>query len=550
MSHKKTAEANIGSHLPAIAAKHGDTPALIFPEKGVYTTWTYEKLNHQSDVFAHALKASGIKPGEKALLMLTSGPQLIATAFALFKMGAIPVCLDPGMGLQRMLACIRHVSPEVFIGIPKAQIMRVLYSKSFKSVKHFFTVSEWFPFAKKLEVLAEKYKDAFPVLPVEPNETAAILFTSGSTGPAKGVVYQHSMFQAQVRDLKKIFNFKPGDIDVPGYPMFALFDAAMGMTAVIPKIDPSKPADCDPVAVVDTLETYKAVMCQGSPTIWRKVGQYCKDEGIKLPELKRLVTFGAPVSVDLIKMWRDIMSEKGDVYTPYGATESLPVAVMTGSEVIRETANLTVEGAGTCVGHIPNTMKVKIIKITDEPIETMTSDIELPKGEIGEIAVYGDVVTQEYYNKPDANKLSKIQEPGGRFWHRMGDVGYIDEKNRLWFCGRKAHRIETEEGTLFPVMAEGMANNHPSVYRTALVGVGPEGKKKPVLVVQPKDGAYPDDEQKEQLLSRQILARYDDHEKFSKIEKVLFKGDFPVDPRHNAKIHREELAVWAEGELQ
>ncbi|MDO5297411.1 MAG: fatty acid CoA ligase family protein [bacterium] len=550
---KASIEANTGHLLSKIAAQLPQNEAIIFPQKGKMQGWTYEHLNQTADAFAFAMQKAGVQPGSKALVFLKSGPELIATAFALFKLGALPVMLDPGMGKDKMLKCVEHVAPDVFIGIPKAQLARVLYNKSFKSVKCKFTGSGWFPGAPSLTKLSAPFMgQKFKTYPVTLDDTAAILFTSGSTGPAKGVVYQHRIFQAQVTALQKLFDFKPGEeIDVPGYPLFALFDVALGITAVIPAgIDPSKPADCVPAAVVDTITGFNATMCQGSPTIWGKVGNFCKECNIKLPNLKRVITFGAPVSPALLRTWADILPEDGDVYTPYGATECLPIALMRGSEVLQETADLTAEGAGTCVGHPAACTKVKIIKITDDPIKELDSDMILPTDQVGEIIVHGDVTTQEYYNEPEANALSKIPCKDGRKWHRVGDVGYLDDKGRLWFCGRKNHRVVTPKTTIFPVMAEGMANTHPVVQRSAVVGIGKPGEQEPVLIVEPKPEKMPEEEKKEAVITRQILARYDDHEKFGEIRQLLYYDRFPTDPRHNAKIHREELAVWAENELK
>lgn len=548
---KPTIEANIGSVLPKTAAAMPDREAIVTPS-GKKRVWTFGELNQTSDGIAWALQNAGVQPGQKALVLLQSGPELIATAYALFKLGVLPVMLDPGMGMDKMLRCVRHVQPEVFIGIPKAHILRVFNSKSFTSVKHKFTGSGWFPGTPALLKLAASYQDKpFPIHPVLPHETAAILFTSGSTGPAKGVVYQHSMFQAQVTALQKLFNFQPGEIDVPGYPLFALFDSALGITAIIPPgLNPGKPAECNPALLVDTITKYHATMCQGSPTIWGKVGEFCKKYDTKLPSLKRVITFGAPVSVGLLETWYKLLSEGAEVYTPYGATECLPIALMKGSDVLQETGDMTVEGAGTCVGHPYQGTKVKIIRITDEPITSLDNDMLLATDEVGEVIVHGDVVTQEYYNEPEANAMSKIPGKDGRYWHRVGDVGYLDSENRLWFCGRKSHRVITPKTTIFPVMAEGMANAHPCVKRSAVVGVGKPGSQEPVLIVEPRAEKMPEDEKKEAVIERQILARFDDHEKFGEIRQLLFYEGFPVDPRHNAKIHREELAVWAEKELK
>jgi acyl-CoA synthetase (AMP-forming)/AMP-acid ligase II len=193
-------------------------------------------------------------------------------------------------------------------------------------------------------------------------------------------------------------------------------------------------------------------------------------------------------------------------------------------------------------------IELRIIKITDDPISVWTDDLVVPDGEIGEIVVAGDVVTKEYFGLPAATAGSKIAY-GGRIWHRIGDVGYRDDQGRIWFCGRKAHRVVTAGGTLYSVCCESIFNEHPDVARSALVGVGTSGCKRPVIVVEPKAGRFPSKSRVEEFLKRlRELGRAHDHTKA--IEEFLFHKSLPVDVRHNAKINREELAMWAAGRLR
>lgn len=537
--------ANIASYLPAMARRYPDRAAVAFPRNGRYDSWSFSQLNRTADAYARALSDAGAKRGQKALLMVKPGPEFVAATFAVFKMGVRPVLIDPGMGLKGMLRCVRHIAPDLFLGIPLAHALRLVFRRDFASVSLSFVINGTFPGTPSLERIASISSASFPVADVADDEPAAILFTSGSTGPAKGVVYEHGMFQAQVQELLALFDFRPDDVDMPGFPLFALFDTAMAMTSVIPELNPSRPATCDPARLAAAIQEYGVTTCQGSPAIWNRVGRHCRDHGIKLPSLKRVITFGAPISVDLIRMWRQVLPESGDVYTPYGATEALPVSMISGSEILAETAALAAEGAGTCVGRPAPGIDLRIVRISDEPIVTWTDDLQVPAGEIGEVAVRGAVVTREYAGLPEATRASKIYSTDGGVWHRMGDVGYLDEEGRLWFCGRKAHRVQTVEGTLFSVQPEGMADTHEAVFRSALVGIGAPGTQEPVLVVEPEPGRFPRDRAEADRLAGEILDRYSVHPDFHVIDRVLFHRGFPVDPRHNAKIHREDLAAWA-----
>ena len=186
-------------------------------------------------------------------------------------------------------------------------------------------------------------------------------------------------------------------------------------------------------------------------------------------------------------------------------------------------------------------MRVKIIPIRDEPIPTWSDDLELPRGDIGEIAVQGPVVTHSYHKRPQSTALAKIVDAAGGFWHRMGDVGYLDDQGRLWFCGRKSQRVVTPSGTYFTIPCEGVFNTHPAVYRTALVGVERGGAVQPVLCVERE----PNNPMPEEALRRELLDIGAKYPHTKAIQTILFHTAFPVDIRHNAKIFREQLAVWA-----
>lgn len=242
---------------------------------------------------------------------------------------------------------------------------------------------------------------------------------------------------------------------------------------------------------------------------------------------------------------------EGDVHTPYGATESLPVASIAASEVLASTAARTMEGAGTCVGRRFPGMEWKIIRIDDGPIATLDQAEELPVGEIGELIVRGPVVTTEYVTRTDCNPLHKIVD-GETFWHRMGDVGYLEDdpsgdprQQRFWFCGRKAHRVITREETLFTIPTEAIFNQHQAIYRSALVGVGPAGSQRPVIVAEPWPDHWPRTSAGRQELVSQLLELAASHPKTAAIRDVFLMRNLPVDIRHNAKIFREKLAVWA-----
>ena len=524
---------NVAGYLPERTAAHPDQPAVVVALGSGWKSTSFGELDRRSDAIARGLVDYGIGRGDRTLVMVRPGLELITLAYALFKAGAVPVLIDPGMGRRAFLRCVADTEPKALIGIPLAQIARLLFPAPFSSVERVVTVGLRLFWGGANLVEIEARGTGGPMLADTPDDAvAAILFTSGSTGPAKGAVYTHGHFRAQVESLRACYGFRRGEVDLAAFPLFSLFDCAFGMTSVIPDLEASRPGSCDPAKIVAALLQNRCTTAFGSPAIWRRLGPYCTERGIRFPELKRVLIAGAAVPPALIETLHLLLPEDGDVHTPYGATEALPVATISGREVTAETAALSRTGKGTCVGRPAPDIELRLIRIGDEPIDRWSPDLALPPGEVGEICVKGPVVTSTYFGRADATAAAKIPD-GSSFWHRMGDLGYLDGKGRLWFAGRKAERVRTADGLAFTDFVEGRAAAHPRVGRCALVGVGGAGRERPVLVVEGREDAR---------LARELLA-------LASVESVLFHPRFPVDARHNAKIHRLTLKRWAEARL-
>jgi acyl-CoA synthetase (AMP-forming)/AMP-acid ligase II len=235
------------------------------------------------------------------------------------------------------------------------------------------------------------------------------------------------------------------------------------------------------------------------------------------------------------------------VHTPYGATEALPVASISGQELLRDCLEPMKRGGGTCVGRPLPGRRVKIIRISDDPISVWSEDLVVSDGQRGEIAVSGEVVTQTYCELAHATRLAKITDED-HVWHRMGDIGYFDEQGRLWFCGRKSQRVTTTRGTMLTEPCETVFNLHPMIARSALVGVGLPSAQTPVMVIEFRDHAP--SRREAEAVQADLISWAGAHETLREIQHVLFRSPLPVDVRHNAKINREALSAWAERQLR
>jgi acyl-CoA synthetase (AMP-forming)/AMP-acid ligase II len=540
---------NIAAAVPTQARLQPDTAALIEPRgKSKARRWSFAELDHESDVLARGLQHLGITRGTRTVLMVPPSLEFYGLTFALFKLGAVVVLIDPGMGIGNLGVCLAEAEPEAFIGVTKAHLARVLLGWGKPTLRAWVTVGPRLGWSGVSLRHLRRLGQSGPAVmaPTQADDLAAILFTSGSTGVAKGVQYSHGIFTAQVRLLQQVYGIEPGEIDLPTFPLFGLFAPALGMTAVIPEMDATRPGNVDPERILNAISQYGVTNLFGSPALIRRVGRYGQKLERKLPSLRRVISAGAPVPADALRRFASMLSPGIEVHTPYGATEALPVASIGSTEILTETSALTANGAGVCVGRPVPGVQVRIITIRDDVIAQWSDDLLVPDGTIGEIIVQGPVVTPSYHNRPESTQLAKIADPAGSCWHRMGDVGYLDAQGRLWFCGRKTQRVITPAGTLFTISCEGVFNAHPAVFRTALVGVTRHGATEAVLCVEldPEAGRKGDEAMRSELLD---LGAQHAHTKA--IRTVLFHPAFPVDIRHNAKIFREKLAVWARHQL-
>jgi acyl-CoA synthetase (AMP-forming)/AMP-acid ligase II len=540
---------NIAAHLPRMAAQQPDTPALHIPRSArrsrslKYNSYSYRDLEQISNRMAAALESVGIGDGVRTVLMVTPSLEFFALTFALFKVGAVPILIDPGMGTKNLKVCLQEAEPQAFIGIPKAQIARLLFGWGKETLRTIVHVGVKFGRGSTLRsLMKEQTGDRDICVQRQQDEMAAILFTSGSTGVPKGAVYTHGNFVAQVEALKEVYQIEPGEVDLPTFPLFALFAPALGMTSVIPVMDFTHPGSVDPEQIINPIKRFNATTMFGSPALIHRVGLYGEKHEIKLPTLKRVISAGAPVPASTLKRFAGMLKPDVEIFTPYGATESLPVCSIGSHEILRETSALTDRGLGVCIGQPVPSIDLKIIKISDAPISRWTDGFLAPDGQVGEIIVSGAQVTSRYYNRPKSTDRSKIPYSQDKFYHRMGDLGYRDEKGRIWFCGRKAHRVVTSARTFFTVPCEAVFNVHPKVFRTALVAVGTRTGVLPVICVEFEENVA---EVEHEGILAELKTRAEMHETTSGIEHFLVHPSFPVDIRHNAKIFREKLAVWA-----
>ncbi|MBK7144439.1 MAG: AMP-binding protein [Xanthomonadales bacterium] len=545
-----TSTGNIAASLSFMASRQPTRAAIHCPVGrdavgvAIYKTLSYAELEHEVGIVASGLIAYGIGPGVRTALMVRPSIELFVLMFALFRAGAVPVLIDPGIDRRALRQSLNEARPQAFIGVPMAHVGRVLLGWGRDSIQQRITVNGSRLFwggalYEQIRALGDKHGPVPPAA-MAPDALAAILFTSGATGVPKGVEYQHRHFLAQIIAIRAVFRIQPGEIDLPTFPPFALFDPALGMTSVIPDMDPTKPGSADPVKLVNTIEKYGVTTLFGSPALVEVLAHFGASTGKRLGSVKRVISAGAPVTPKTVQRLRTMLPDDAEIFTPYGATECLPVCTIESREILA-LAERTNRGEGICVGKPLPANQVRLIKVTDEVIDAFGPATEVLPGAIGEIVVCGPTTTEAYFARASATRLAKITQ-GGRIWHRMGDVGYFDAQGRLWYAGRKAHRVETGNGVFYPEIVEGVFNVHPKVRRTALVGVRVHGKAVPGICVELAQDVSTAEWKRIRFELRDLSLR---NEATNVIRHYWRHPGFPVDIRHNAKIDRIALARWA-----
>ena len=529
----------------ANAARHPDKAALIYAHGADWITVTYAQLLDSVQRFSSGLQAlrsnSGqacsLTPGMSAVLMTPPSADFFALAFALLKHGIIPIIVDPSIGMKNVTECLKEAKPDIFIGNTLTHSLRIIFGWGKETIKHNLTIGQ-------LSIVNYQLSPSTPYSPFS-TDPAAIIYTSGSTGLPKGVIYTQANFAAQLDMLANTFNIAEDEIDLPAFPLYALIDVLLGVTSVIPDISFPVPGKTDPEKVLNAIRKFNVTNMFASPVVlsilWSRYALRKERSGLldhrTLGSLKRVITAGAPATIPLQMKFRKLLDDKTDLFGIYGATETLPIAKIESREIFTMKEK-TEQGAGVCLGKPVENVKVRIIQISDEPIEVWQDSLTVEANVVGEITVQSPATTRGYIHREDTNRLSKIK-CGEDMIHRMGDVGYFDEHDRLWYCGRKSHRVVTNDGVLFTEQIEGIFNAHPFVYRTALVGVN----KEPILWIELAQKA---DQEK---IKNELMSLAKEHPQASKIKTFLFMKKFPTDVRHNSKIIREQLTLLAEKRL-
>lgn len=537
-----------------VAKRDPERIAVIEPDgrgadgKRQYRHYTYRELSEVAESLAPGLREMGIREGTRTVFMAPPSFEASALGLALTRVGAMQIWIDPSVGYRNVGERLRRIEPEAFVGIPLAHLGRLAFGWGPRWLRKAIVVGGSFPFARTVASLRRE-PPASPENPaVRPEDPAAILYTTGSTGPAKPTLYSHRNYSNVYRIAHRSWRFdeNPGiPVDMAAFPAFFFIALSAGGTVVVPPIHFARqgPADADPKAMLEVIDDCKVGSMFASPVLLENLAKYAVKHRIRAESLERVVGGGAPITGEAMRMLLEMMGERGQVFANYGATEALPTSEMGAKEVLEETWNKTQEGAGICVGRPFPGVEVKILRISDDIIPSFEHATPLGPFEIGEIVVRSPHVSEAYFQDEPNTDKHKIHDKLG-LWHRIGDAGYLDDQGRLWVCGRVGQRVKAAEGPLFSLPCEAIFDAHPKVRRSGLVGIPSNGAELPVICVEARSTLDANES-----LRRELLALAEAHATTRSIRHLLFHTRLPVDPRHNSKIERPKLATWAAEQL-
>lgn len=487
---------------------------------------SFGQLSQDIDLTAAGLVEAGIAPGDRVALMIPPGIEMVTTLFAIWRIGASAVLVDGALKPKQMSAALSAAYPKFLIGIPKALVAgralrwpgQKISAGSLSNMQRRLVGVEHD--LDSLRSAAAPLTNDHP-LPKMADE-AAIVFTSGSTGPSKGVRYSHGRLAKQRDLISELYNITANDSLVAAFAPFALYGPLLGITSTVPDMDVSKPGSIDATNLAKAVDAIDATMVFASPAALERLVatgyEISPEYRPALEKVHTLLSAGAPVRASLLA---DMASTfpNATAHTPYGMTEALPVASISLPELVDAGP-----GPGVCVGRPAPGVEVMI-----EPVDPSYPDF-------GEIVVRADHQRLGYDRLWHTTHLAS--DPQG--WHRTGDIGEIDSTGRLWVNGRVQHVVWTARGPLGPVAVEKQVEDLEDVYSAAVVGVGPEGNQQVVVVVERiSDVAKP---ALAGLSFIDEVRNVSDHD----VVAVFEVPKLPVDRRHNSKIDRSAVAEWAE----
>ncbi|MFD4048745.1 AMP-binding protein [Streptomyces sp. NPDC058611] len=480
-------------------------------------TVTAQQFWSDSQRVAYRLHQLGITRGDRVAVTMPAGEVFAHVIYACFIIGAVPAFVDAGTSKEVLAKCVDELSPALWVSTAPVPGHETYLSDQ-------FDVRYSTPTADESVIPAE----------VHPDDAVLLLYTSGTTGLPKGVPWTGSQLSSYLRVQRDSYAKFGVQSEFAFFSHLGIKAIAMGRRAVIPALQETQPALLSIADAVQQMATYGCDYVFASPIFWQRLTEHCADKGVEAPPVKVGATAGAAVNQEMLAHLAQVMPE-ARLYVPYASTEALMPVTLIDSETLAEfTERGTKQGRGVPLGRAVDT-RVEVIASEATDLRDLTDADFLAAGQIGELIVSGPRVTTEYFRRPELTDYAKLRHKGDdSLWHRMGDVGYVDEHSMVWFLCRKKHVVDTAFGRVYPDQQEQVYNHHLGVYSSAVIAA-PGGAR--VLLVLPESSWG--------CVSQEAVTAVAEQFSLPVPKLVFYPGSLPSDRRHNSKIDREELSNWA-----
>src|SRR5687768_648609 len=438
---------NVATMLRESALKVPDKPLCHIND----LTFTYAQVDELSGRVASALLATGLQRGDKVALQLPNLPQFLFTYFGLMKAGLVMVPLNPLLRAPEVAYHLEDSDSKVLI------TFEIFAEEAFKGAQQVDGVTTYVVNMPGNDERPEGTKhfdelyfadDTREIVPTDGDETAVLLYTSGTTGKPKGAELTHLNLYMNCTVAGELFGFQEDDIGVAVLPLFHVFGLSSvlntsvrygGTIVLVPRFE------LDPV--VEAIEKHRCTIFSGVPTMY--FGLLNMDlSGKDLSSLRVGVSGGAAIPGEVIKGFEEKFP--GCVILEgYGLSESTSTTTFNVNAEQRKVLSIGKPIWG---------VQVEVVDEDDKP---------LPPGEenVGEIVIRGHNIMKGYYGKPEATA-----EAFKNGWFHSGDLAYRDEDGYLFIVDRKQDLVIRGGYNVYPREIEEVLYEHPAVAEAAVIG--------------------------------------------------------------------------------
>lgn len=502
-------------------------------EGAEYLSLTFAELGEERDIWLSRLKGIGVSPGDAVLVALPLGLAFLSASYALTKLGAELILLDPESDWKACSAVLRGLNPRLIIG-SKA---RVRASRGL-----FYGLPS---LEKRIRILdplrrVGALKKGYELYGRRGSETtfSLIYVTCSSLEGARARRFGHAQLMALARSFEDSFSLGQSAVAIPvASPLLALLFPAVGLASVVPNPETAKPSAFSVDDLIESATHLKVSTLLADEAMALRVLRRCEQLSIRLPSLRNLLMPGMGASPELAELIGSVTGADRfhRLYSGGGAALTTVMEVKAEAQAV---ASVFVPGKGICLGKPAPNVQAEIAPLDRRSASRSALPERLATGSIGEIVVQSPCSGSLIFSNRGTRKKSTLSNR-----ERTGEVGFVDESGNLWFCGRKEHLVTTSYGVFYSERSESLFNQHPKVKRCVLIALRKGARGRPGLVVETSKADFPSKKIDESKFKAELLQLAMDLEDARLITEFFFVKALPENPKGSGLVDREALSA-------